>query len=187
MNENRFKYPGVAEVFSHYCKPSYAGLTLEEIISIEEKQSYVKTRCISIVNNIWMIKEDSKYENYIESFRKWYEENVTQVILTDIVLFDDVNRFTGRIDLICSVNNQDTYTSITIKTSHPSKSWDLQLAAYRQLCNANALKTGPVSRNIILKLSKKGDIASEFECENIQAHWEMFNNILQGWHYFKGD
>ncbi len=69
----------------------------------------------------------------------------------------------------------------------PSKSWNLQLAAYRQLCNANILKTGPVQKNIILKLSKKGDIATEFQSEDTDNHWEMFSNILQGWHYFKGE
>ncbi len=187
MTDDRFKYPGVSEVFSHYCKPSYAGLTLEEIISIEEKQSYVKSHCLSIANNIWIPEEDSVHKNYIESFRKWFNANVKCVFSTDIILFDDVNRFTGRIDMICTLIDFHTDVSVTIKTSMPSKSWNLQLAAYKHLCKENIVKTGMINRNIILKLSKKGDIASEFECENPQKDWQMFNNILQGWHYFKGE
>ncbi len=188
MKEARIKYPGVSEVFSHYCKPSYAGMTLEEIVKIEEKQCYVKGRCLGIANNMWMPDEENEHKNYVESFRKWFAANVNQVILTNIVLFDDVNRFTGRIDIICLTNDQsDGYVSLTLKTSHPSRSWNLQLAAYRQLCTCNVEKTGIVKKNIILKLSKKGDIASAFECEDMEGHWQLFKNILQGWHYFRGD
>jgi len=183
MTTDRFKYPGVSEVFSHYTKPSYAGISLEEIIKKEEKQSYVKSRCLAIATNIFQIEEESEHNGYIQSFRKWFDVNVSQVVCTDKILFDDVNRFTGRLDIIYK-NHDLNDVSLTIKTSYPSKSWALQLAAYRRLCNVNAMNT---TKNIILKLSKKGDIASEFECENIEQSWEMFNNILQGWHYFKGD
>ncbi len=184
MNENRIKYPSVSEVFSPYFRGSYAGMTLEQMVEIEERHSNVTCHCMSIVNNLWRMDEDNIYNLYITSFDKWFSSNVKEVMQSEIFLYDDVKRFTGRIDFICKVLNSDELVSVTIKTSSPSKSWNVQLAAYSHLCNVNALN---VKRNIILKLSKKGDIATEFENENKDQDFDIFHNVLSSWHYFKGE
>ena len=180
-NYDRFKYPSVSDVYSHYCKPSYAGMSLEEIIKLEEKHSYIRSHCVAVAMDMWTTDTNDEYKLYIESFRKWQQENIKEVIATQILLFDDVNRFTGRIDIICTLKN-DELVAITIKTSKKSKSWELQLSAYKNLCYTNRYD---VKRNIILQLSKKGEIATEFECDDIDKSWSIFNNILNGWHYFK--
>jgi len=82
------------------------------------------------------------YDAYIKSFRYFLDNNVKEVIATEIPLKDDKLGFLGHPDFALIMKDDDGEQSINdLKTPIPTKKikriWAAQLAAYMHLANVN--------------------------------------------------
>ena len=77
------------------------------------------------------------YEDYLKSFKHWYDRHVTEAILVEQRFTDDVLGYTGQLDLVARLFNNDLVL-VDIKTPlAESKSWKVQVAAYCNLAAEN--------------------------------------------------
>jgi hypothetical protein len=79
-------------------------------------------------------------DGYIESFDRWYEAVVAEAILVEGRLFDDANGYSGQIDLLVKTTHGETWLCDLKTPAQLAKSWRLQIAAYRHLCELNNYK-----------------------------------------------
>jgi hypothetical protein len=124
---------------------------------------------------------DDDIRGYMDGARRFLE-NVEAVSLVEERLVSDVYGFTGQIDLLCRVKGDEFNTLVDFKTSSiVSKSWPLQVAAYRHLVEAN--NYGKVGRSLIVQLKKDGTFKIH-ETTNTKHHFSIFLNVLSSYKWF---
>ena len=141
--------------------------------------------CAKYALGIWTPPLSAHIEGYGLSFRRWFDEYVTEVILVEQDLRDEVMGFKGRIDLIPKLKGDfhpaiiDYKTPITI-----GRTWEAQIAAYKHLAVDNGI---PVERGGDLKLKRDGAPAKYVPCGNAVQAFAAFHHALNAHRYFKGD
>ena len=53
MNEKRFKYPAVSEIYSTFTRGSYAGIPIEDILKSKELHNKVIAHCTASAKDLW--------------------------------------------------------------------------------------------------------------------------------------
>ena len=117
---------------------------------------------------------------YLDAGRKFLE-NIETVVLVEKRLCSEAWKYTGQIDLIAQIKGDGFFTMIDWKTSAViSKSWPLQLAAYRHL----ATKQHPIGRVMAVQLKRNGTFKIN-EYTNTEKDFNRFLNALVTYQYFK--
>ena len=140
--------------------------------------------CEMYSKGIFFVEEDD-CKNYVEQFKKWFDEYVGTVLSTEHRLYDDKLKLTGQIDMLAIMKNNEELAIIDIKTtSSISQSWSLQTAAYLYLSHTSALISisKPVKR-IALHLTKTGKKAKIIEYTDYQNDLRMYLNCLELYRY----
>lgn len=122
---------------------------------------------------------------YVQAYINWFDENVEEVFSTEERLFSDELKIQGQIDLIAKVKGYEGTSVIDIKSSlNLSKTYNLQTAAYRHLCEVNG--TG-ISHRLIVQVKKDGTFevvpydVTGFEYEE---ELDIYKGILAAHRYF---
>ena len=99
-------------------------------------------------------------------------------------------KYSGEFDLIVKLKDSKRIAMIDIKTSaNKSKSWPIQLAAYKHLCVFNDYPSD-LYFNLHLKRSKKeGEETYSIKpklvpYEDLNPYWEIFSSALTCYDYF---
>ena len=113
--------------------------------------------CEQYAYSILFSEIDDDCFEYVQAFINWYDENVDSVVFTEKRLYCDELKITGCADMLCILKDE-SYNGkpclIDIKTSSkPSKTWPLQTAAYKYLCEKNGYD---VQERFIVHLKKDG-------------------------------
>lgn len=200
LDLKRSTYPRVSDII--------AKQTIEEMQKIPsdvlENACYRGTKvheyCGAYLKGLWLPEIEEEYKPYVDAFIKWADENVSQTLFNSTRLYDDINRFTGEFDMIVELKGSKKVALVDIKTSaNVSKTWAIQLAAYRHLCQLNGynlesffnihLKKTKVANNTFthgeMKMSNQFIVkASVIEHADLNPAWEIFSSALKCYDYF---
>ena len=123
-------------------------------------------------------------KNYVESFKKWFDEMVFHVESTEQRVNSEEYRLSGCVDLVCRIKGDDGLTLIDIKTpASASKTWQLQTAAYQLLLGT--VCSVHISRRICLMVSKDGGKPHLVEYTEHESDATKFMHALGLHHFFR--
>ena len=122
---------------------------------------------------------------YVESFKKFWEKSSHAFEAGEIILekrmFCSEKKITGQVDVIIKCEDR-TYLIDWKTSSSPHKSWALQGAAYRYLCEMEGYEN--VDSTLFVKLSKKGGAPTPYKHENYKENLNIFFKCLELYRYF---
>lgn len=127
---------------------------------------------------------DDDCKNYVEVFKRWFDETVEEVIATEKRLNSPFYRISGKFDMVAKLKGApNELVLIDIKTpATPSCSWTLQTAAYRILLREQM--NLDISRRICLLLPKVGDSVKIAEYTDHERDERLYLACLELYRFF---
>jgi len=166
--------PRVTEVISPYIDKTW--FTDES----RERGQIIHSACACFARGLWSPPMPTEYEGFFISFEKWFSTFVKNVLLVEKTLTDSEMGFHGTPDIIVTMID-GVVTIPDYKTGAKTKTWAVQMAAYKHL----AIKNGyPVERVGTLKLHPDGTMASFDSYEDSLAAFAAFHGALIAHQYF---
>lgn len=126
--ENNTGYPSVSDIIRPYINIQY--FTDECRI----RGTCVHACCASYLQGLYFPKLKEDYQGYMDSFKKWADKNIEDVILVEKRLVDEDLGYCGQLDCVLRLKGHekpfvtDWKTGISMQRSHK-----LQIAAYTAL------------------------------------------------------
>lgn len=189
----RENYPRVSDIISVFTEREMRTIPIEKLVQASERGTKVHAYCTSYMNGYFLPKIEESCELYVNSFIDWHDSFVEKVHSTSERLYDDQLKYSGEYDAIVSLKGREGLFLMDIKTSCvPAKSWPLQLAAYKNLCEKNGWEITGVF-NLHLKKtysSKKGEEkkltvkAKDLFIEQLHHYEKIFFSALDCHAYF---
>lgn len=197
----RKSYPRVSEIIGKQTIREMEKIPPDVLEEACVRGTAIHEYCEAFSRGLWLPEIEEEYKPYVDAFISWANENVNQTLFNTTRLYDDVNRFTGEFDLIVELKGSKKIALLDIKTSAKvSRTWALQLAAYKHLCQQNGYNVECVM-NIHLKKNKAAIYAFNQQGEKtmlsppiVQAiaidhpdltkPWEIFSSCLRCYDYF---
>lgn len=105
-----------------------------------ERGSAVHAYCSNYALCRYCVPLPDKWSGYGESFARWADTYLIDVILTEKRLVAE-DQFCGQPDLICSIKGQKGDGLVDIKTGAKFASHPIQIAAYRALAKLSGFDT----------------------------------------------
>jgi hypothetical protein len=172
-------YYRVTEILSTYSKMDKIPPAVLERAC--DRGTAVHKICTAILQNMGVPEVPEGYQGYIESFNQWHQcfcHGCTFVFPQRF--FYDSDMITGECDCIM-IDSKGRNFLIDFKTSaSESKTWALQAAAYRFLCESEGLVIEEV---IFIKLSKDGSVPKLIKYD-YQTNMTLFRYALDLHQYF---
>lgn len=126
-----------------------------------------------------MVDDDCK--NYVECFKKWFDDNVSDVIFTERRFYDDEYKLTGCVDLVAMLKETQEVALIDIKATYSvGLSWSLQTAAYQMMLDNSSVL---ISKRMALNLPKTGSKVKVVEYDDYSNDLRMYLNCLELYRY----
>ena len=120
------------------------------------KGSQVHAIIASLLKGLWVPNIPENCQPYIDSFNLWLPI-VDEVVMVEETLTDKVRKYKGTPDAILRIKGDEGFTLVDWKSPvMESKSWRLQISAYRALAMQNGYL---IHRTGALQLSPKGKVA----------------------------
>lgn len=147
-----------------------------------ERGSQVHAIIASILKGLWVPEIPESCHPYIDSFNLWLPV-VEEVVMVEETLIDKAHGYKGTPDAILRIKGDEGYTLVDWKSPVvESKSWRLQISAYRALAMQNGYL---IHRTGALQLSPKGKAAKFREYSGTIVHdYSLFLNALSIYKYF---
>ena len=120
---------------------------------------------------------------FFHSFREWFDGMAEEVIAIEQTLLDEVLGFTGTPDAILRIKGDSGLTLLDWKSGQTtSKSWRLQISAYRHLAEKNGFFIGRVAT---LQPHPEGKQAKFTEfTKSLTPDFAVFLACLTAWRFF---
>lgn len=200
LDIERMKYPRVSDIISKQNEAELRGIPLETLANASIRGIKIHAYCNTYLKGLFLSEIEEEYVPYVEAFNEWAETNVQETLRTSVRLYDDHKRFSGEYDAIVRLKD-NSVALIDIKTSlKESRTWPVQLAAYKHLCELNGYGGIDTVYNIHLKKIKPGEYdksgeekvmispprvkAVAIEHKNLTPFWEIFTSALTCYDYF---
>jgi hypothetical protein len=135
--------------------------------------------------DLWIPTVPENCIGYFDSFRRWFDATVVEVVEVEKRITHPLHHFKGRLDLLCIIKGDDGLMLLDHKTPLAlQKSWRVQCAAYKKLADLeyqNIIRTGS------LRLSREGKPAKLEEYSGtVERDFGIFLNCLSAYKFFKG-
>jgi len=176
------KFPSVTKILERYSP--YGKINRSVLEAAQVRGTTVHSACFTICRGLPLIPAPlPEYLPRINSFRRWFDANVDEVLEIEPELVDDGLRFVGHPDLIL-ISKQWGLCLPDIKTAEAYQPiWVAQLSAYHHL----AKKVGYVAEfTFSLMLSSDGGLPKVVPLPNPEQHFSGFFHALMAHHYFTG-
>ena len=136
------------------------------------------------VQNLWIDEIPESCAGFFRSFVGWYANFVEEPILVEQTLIHPTLHYHGTPDAILRIQGDTGLTLVDWKTPRAlSKSWRLQLAAYRELARANGY---PVERVASLQPHPDGGRAKfTGYTKSLTPDFAVFQSGLNWWNFFQ--
>jgi hypothetical protein len=191
---DRENYARVTDIIGKQTIEDMRAIPLEMLAKAAIRGAAVDDYCTAWLNKHWIPEIDPEYEPWFNAFVEWADSNIAECLHTKERLYDDVKRFTGEFDFIAKTKDGFTVLFDIKATSAKSKSWPVQLAAYKHLCAINGYELDKIC-NIHLKKSYKKSTGSDsqsppvvdalvYEYEDVNQYWDIFSSALTCYDYF---
>lgn len=143
----------------------------------------VHNYCEAYAQGLFVEDIDPDCKNYVEAFKYWFDDMVTEVIFTEQRINHAGYRLSGAIDLVAILKGDDTPSIIDIKTpKNISPTWALQTGAYRILLREEVGIEADRRLCLILpKYEERG--AQTIEYRDHDCDERLFINALEIYRY----
>lgn len=169
-------YTRVTEVLTPY--KNFDNILPDVLHQAAERGDKVHTTCELYALNLLIEKPSEEVKPYFESFKYWYDEFVTESILTEERLSDPELFLTGQFDLLCTMKGSDDLVLVDYKTPAVHEiSWRLQMAAYSYLLRK--LRGIQVKRRISIRLNGEGKPPAVVEYLQHEHDERLYLNQLE--------
>lgn len=175
-------YARVSDVISSCYSTQFEYVSLEALANAAIRGERVHSYCVGYARGRWLPEMEPECVPYFESFKIWYDQNVHQLCNAETRLYSEKYMITGRFDLVVVLKESKQIALVDLKSSaNPSKSWPIQLAAYKHLLEVNNYE---LETTMNLHLKKTGKIAKSIPPEDLSYSWEIFQSCLNAYNYF---
>ena len=132
---------------------------------------------------LWIDEVPESCAGFFRSFTTWFDEFVEEVVLVEQPLIHPTLHYRGTPDIILRIKGDSVLTLPDWKTPLAlSKSWRLQLAAYRELARVNGY---PVERVASLQPRPDGSRAKfQGYTKSLTPDFAIFLSGLNWWKFF---
>lgn len=169
-------YTRVTEVLMPY--KNFDNVLPDVLHIAAERGSKVHDFCELYALDLLIEKPSEEVKPYFESFKFWYDQFVTETVMTEERLSDSELFLTGQFDLLCTIEGSEDLVLVDYKTPAVHEiSWRLQMAAYSYLLRK--LKGVEVKRRISLRLNSEGKPPSIVEYTNHAHDERLYLNQLE--------
>ena len=121
-------FPSVSDIIRPYVDTRW--FTDESQI----RGSAIHACCASYLQGLYFPKLKEDYQGYIDSFKKWADKNIEDVILVEKRLVDKDLGYCGQLDAVLKLKDHEKLCIVDWKTGKAlMKSWILSIAAYAAL------------------------------------------------------
>lgn len=180
MSDNLLSVTEILSPFSDFSRISPSVLE-----HAAERGTLVHDICARLAKGIWVPDSEIGEEcaGYVDSFKKWLDSQVQEVILMHERLVDERLFYSGEIDIFVRLKS-DTHALIDLKTPIAlQRVWAGQLAGYRNLLIVN--KYIPEACGS-LRLDPNGKAPKMKWYESSLDDFNAFLSALNAVRYFKG-
>lgn len=174
-------YPRVTEVLRSFT--SYDNVPREILDRAAARGTTVHALCAGIAKGHWIPDGmiDPELIGYVQSFRKWADQQVNKFVIIEKRFTDEELKYTGQLDYVILGTDNELYL-VDIKTSsRPQKTYPVQMAAYDLLLKNNLVT---VKGAILIYLDKEGEFPEINLIEDMSEEAHIFMSALNCWHYF---
>lgn len=180
-NEIPKGFTRVTEVISTF---NDFGFVSKEVLEAAcERGTLVHDMCELYALDMLIMAVPPHVKGYVDCFKEWFDNYVTEVILTETRLNDDGLKLTGKIDYLLKMKGSNQLVILDIKTPvSKSKTWQLQTSAYQKLLDE--VKGIKVDRRVCLMLSNEGKPAKIIEYTS-EKDIEIFMKAFEVHKFFK--
>lgn len=169
----------VTQCFSPYIDWSHISPSVLE--KAADRGNRVHRALADEANGEFVIVDDD-IKGYVEAGRKFLAM-AAEILMVEQRLISDLYKFTGQVDLVCQMRGETDISLVDFKTSSVvSKSWGLQLSAYKNLVDANNYQYN-IKRLMSVRLKKDGNYAIH-EYTNPAYLFSVFLNALSTFRFF---
>lgn len=171
------KYPSVTKVLGIY--QDFSKIPKHLLDNAIERGIDVHGYAAAYCRNLWF-PQNPEYEGFYKSFRDWFDNIVSEVLLVEQRLYNHIHGYTGQLDLLAILKGDTRPTIIDFKTPlrlYPI--WAAQGAAYKHL----AKKFEPY-QVASLRLDPKGGNAKFTDYKDTNRDFKAFLNALYAYKYF---
>ena len=180
------KLPSVTQVIGFVNSQAFANIP-EDVLAIACARGTEFHRLVAMhVQNLWIDEIPENCAGFFRSFVGWYANFVEEVVGVELTFTHPTLGFTGTPDAIVRIKGDKGLTLIDWKTPAAlSKSWRLQLAAYKNLADTNI---GPqVDRVASLQPRRDGGRAKfTGYTKSLTPDYAIFLSALNVFKFFEG-
>jgi len=172
-------YPRVTTVISPWT--NFSKIPDATLQAAADRGILVHHKCARIAQGEFVMNINEDIRGYVESFSRWFDSQVSDVILTEERLEDVTWGYTGQIDLLVTAKSDGLIWLVDLKTSvmaYPQ--WKMQIAAYRNLVESKGFQPG---RTGSLQLSPEGHLPKIKWYEDSKTEFAAFLSALSVYHY----
>lgn len=178
------KYPSVTQVIPS----NFAGISPEVLEAAADRGTEVHQACALHARNLFVTAFSSPdREGYFNSFVEWFDKYVVEVFYVEHEFIDEAFGFLGHVDLVCLLVD-GRLVVVDLKTpAAESKTWRLQLGAYKYLVFTHLHKNGfkyQVVDCMSLRLMKTGKEAKAVVYEEGINDFAVFLSCLNVHRFF---
>lgn len=197
LQSARLLYPRVSEIIGKQTEKEMKSIPIDTLVNAALRGTKVHDYCTTYLQGLFVPEIEEEYKPYFNAFVNWADANIYKTLYCAVRLYDDVKRFSGEYDVIAVMKDSKQIALLDIKTSaNASKSWPIQLAAYKHLCDLKGYEIDVVY-NIHLKKTKAATFDNNKKMihppmvkvvpigyGNLMPYWEIFSSALACYDYF---
>ena len=154
-----------------------------------KRGSVVHAACAAVARGLFCPPMASDLQGYVDSFGRWFADNVRAVHETEKRYVHEALGYTGQLDLVATLSGVDGPAVIDLKTAAVAyRSWAVQLAAYRELYGyAEGVAPPPLPRTGYLMLARDGSEPKLhlYKSATMGRAMNVFLGLLNAHNYFK--
>jgi len=177
---NNTGLPSVSDIIRPYINIKY--FTEESRI----RGTAIHACCANHLQGLYFPKLVPKYQEYIDSFKIWADENVEDVILVEKRLKDEDLGYCGKLDAVLRLKDHEKLCVVDFKTGKAlQKSWILSIAAYASLeakCEDLAIDAYDCI-SVRLRCKQKPPLAHVYTGN--KENFDIFKGALKTYQFFK--
>jgi len=173
-------FPSVTEVLSPWV--DFSRIQPDVLDSAAKRGTAVHNACFAYAAGLPVI-ESSEVTPYLDSFKRWFDLVVAEVILCEQRITDEAHGYHGEPDIVIMAKHNEVIL-VDVKTPVTKiKTWRIQLSAYKELCEMFLGKQ--MDRVGSLRLSPEGKTAKMDYYDCHAQDFSIFLSSLNCYRYFK--
>jgi len=177
--------PHVTEVISHVGQHwlNFDAIPPDKLEAASQRGTDFHRLAAAHLNRHWIDDIPDSCVGFLKSFVEWADAFVEEVVMVEKTLTHPTLHYQGTPDAIVRIKGDTCLALIDWKTPKvASKSWRLQLAAYRELASRNRT---PIGRVASLQPHPEGGRAKfTGYTKSLTADFAVFLSGLNWWRYF---